>query len=201
MEQNKRRTVYKTAQSIEIFQRLIDNKDSYFKAKRTKTLETFFDEKFGDIAEFNSVKYHIDNCRKAYRKTKIDLESTGNNDVSAEVYNSEELYNIIEQHENVFYPKGSNIRPYIMEPNSNVVESPTASGFKQSQAKRFADQSPIASEYKKSQEKKLIIENVVDMQNQLLREILDEIKGLRKDMARFRSLYEKPEEIKFLSDY
>lgn len=117
-----KRNNFKVQESIQIFETMIANKTDFFRLKKLKTTDDFF--KLPVFAfcgkEPNSIRNHVDNCRRAFRKKNIELSQTGNNDSVKEIYNSMELYKKIQECENEFFPKGSNISPAcILEPGKS----------------------------------------------------------------------------------
>lgn len=117
MEHLRKRAIWKVEDSISVFSIAIENKENYFRLRQRKQTNDFYKEYFQNLEQdFSSIKNHVDNLRRAYRKRCINLRSTGNNDEKEELNGSEELFDIIKQYEAFF---GSNIAPHvIVEPGA-----------------------------------------------------------------------------------
>ena len=118
MAQLKKRVTWKVAESISVFSTAIEEKENYFRLRKRKQTDEFFKQYFPHVdKDFLSIKNHMDNLRRSYRKKCMELRATGNNDGVEELNGSEELFETIKLYEQAYYPQGSNIEPrLIMEP-------------------------------------------------------------------------------------
>lgn len=166
-----KRISWRPEESIKVFQILIENKSVFFNYKKCKKTDDFYKLPIFDELQkdWTSLKFHIDNCRKSYRKKIVSLESTGNNDEKEELFHSQELFEVIKQFEDCFYPRGSNISPKIvMEPSATCSRAETKRPSTSITSASIDFSEPVSKKTRN-------IETVVDEQTKILRSIEDKL--------------------------